>query len=612
MENKYVVGNVVLIDGLKVIVKMLENTNMLTYFYKDKIYKGVSIGEYLGIIRGPYKIVAKVEKEYLEDVKKDYSNQISEEERYVRKVELKVIGYIINGKFKPGIKFLPMIYNEVILLDEEEIFKAIKGDEGKYKYTIPFGKILKEDINMELPWNLLFNTHIGIFGNTGSGKSNTLTKLYTELFKLQDKSIINLKDRSKFIIIDFNGEYTKEDVITKNKNVIELSTKLRDGKDKIKLAYEKFFDIETLSIIFSATEKTQQPFLKNALNHFKSDWIQDTNQIITSIGTGFYNVFKANNNKESLSLLNKVLEIIKFSKEDISDVELKKWLTCLWHSKNNTFYYDNNIFINNKSEEEILNVRSKFESGIVRNNDIQNINFIDKLKIMIYLQLIYGLRYQCVQFDHINPLLQRIESRSKFLNKLIEIDEEESDSFLDIISLRDCNQEAKKIIPLLIAKQNYELHKKSINPDKLDKTFHIIIDEAHNILSEQSTREEETWKDYRLEVFEEIIKEGRKFGFYMTIASQRPYDISPTIMSQIHNYFLHRLVNELDLRMISNTINTLDSLSKDSIPNLAPGQCVLTGTIFEPSILVQVDKLEKSKMPNSDNADLYELWFNKN
>ena len=339
--------------------------------------------------------------------------------------------------------------------------------------------------------------------------------------------------------------------------------------------------------------------------------MQDTNQIITSIGTGFYNVFKANNNKESLSLLNKVLEIMKFSKENISDVELKNWLTCLWHSKNNTFYY-NNVFINDKDEEDILNVRTKFEGEMVRNNDIQNINFIDKLKIMIYLQLIYGLRYQYVQFDHINPLLQRIESRSKFLNKLIEIDEEKSDTVLEIISLRDCNQEAKKIIPLLIAKQNYELHKKSINSDKLDKTFHIIIDEAHNILSEQSTREEENWKDYRLEVFEEIIKEGRKFGFYMTIASQRPYDISPTIMSQIHNYFLHRLVNELDLRMISNTINTLDSLSKDSIPNLAPGQCVLTGTMFEPSILVQVDKLEKSKMPNSDNADLYELWFNKN
>lgn len=45
------------------------------------------------------------------------------------------------------------------------------------------------------------------------------------------------------------------------------------------------------------------------------------------------------------------------------------------------------------------------------------------------------------------------------------------------------------------------------------------MDEAHNILSYQSTRESESWKDYRLEVFEEIIKEGRKFGVFMTIAS---------------------------------------------------------------------------------------------
>lgn len=127
-----------------------------------------------------------MEKEYLEDVYQNSLNQVSEKDRYIRKVELKVIGHIVNDKFKAGIKFLPMIYNEVVLLEEDEIFKAIRGNEEKYKYTIPFGKILNEDINISLPWNLLFNTHIGIFGNTGSGKSNTLTKLYTELFRLND------------------------------------------------------------------------------------------------------------------------------------------------------------------------------------------------------------------------------------------------------------------------------------------------------------------------------------------------------------------------------------------------------------------------------------------
>ena len=182
-------------------------------------------------------------------------------------------------------------------------------------------------------------------------------------------------------------------------------------------------------------------------------------------------------------------------------------------------------------------------------------------------------------------------------------------SFLTIISFKDCNQDAKKILHLLISKQLYNEHIKCSNSNgKIVKTCHLIIDEAHNILSEQSTREAESFKDHRLEVFEQIVKEGRKFGFYLTISSQRPYDISPTIISQLHNYFIHRLVNDMDLKMLSHTINTLDKLSKERIPNLSPGQCIITGTLFDLPLLIQVKKLNDEKSPNSKNADILELW----
>lgn len=180
---------------------------------------------------------------------------------------------------------------------------------------------------------------------------------------------------------------------------------------------------------------------------------------------------------------------------------------------------------------------------------------------------------------------------------------------LNIISFRNCNSDAKKMLPLLVAKQLYDEQKINIADDaEITSTVHLIIDEAHNILSAQSSREEESWKDCRLEVFEEIIKEGRKFGFFITLASQRPYDISPTIISQLHNYFIHRLVNEQDLRMIANAVNSLDSISKSQIPSLAPGQCIITGTSFEMPLLIQVEKLSKERSPSSDNADLVKLW----
>lgn len=56
--------------------------------------------------------------------------------------------------------------------------------------------------------------------------------------------------------------------------------------------------------------------------------------------------------------------------------------------------------------------------------------------------------------------------------------------------------------------------------------------------------------------------------------------------------------------MINNVINTLDSVSKSSVPNLAPGQCVITGTSFELPLVVQIEKLPKDLSPNSESANL--------
>lgn len=173
--------------------------------------------------------------------------------------------------------------------------------------------------------------------------------------------------------------------------------------------------------------------------------------------------------------------------------------------------------------------------------------------------------------------------------------------------MRRCNNEVKKVLPLLFAKHYYNGHKTTVaNPP--DRTVHLIIDEAHNILSDQSARESETWKDYRLEQFEEIIKEGRKFGMFITIASQRPADISPTIVSQLHNFFIHRLVNDRDLYLVDNTISTLDSLSRSHIPSLAQGCCVVTGTAFDLPMVIQVDRLPSNKQPASEDVDLEKLW----
>lgn len=604
-NSPFVVGNVIEIDGMKVLIEMNENSNTLTYFYNGKTYRGVSIGEYIGIIRGPYKIVGKVEKEYLKDMAKNIEEQRYDLNRYVRQVSINVLGSFYHGEFSFGIKAFPLIYNEVVLLEDEEI-RQIIGENVNYNYLIDLGETIQESINVPIEWNKLFNTHFGIFGNTGSGKSNTLTKLFTELFKLNGDTF-KIFDKSSFLFLDFNGEYCEPNVFSEDKKVIKLNTKKSISEisvdDKISLEPTVFWNVETLSILFSATEQTQRPFLQKALNNYLSETGEVTSEILTeNIYWGFVNVFQANNNKDALRILKRVYKKIK-----LGDAP---WENLAWHSASNTYYQPGtNIYINN-CQDQVLpkanELNTMLNSNEIKGN-IRSLSLIEKLSVIVHLQLIYGLKYNHVQYEHINPLISRIESRAVDLDKVLTVNSEGGTSPITVISLRNCNQDIKKIVPLLISKQKYQQHKdnlENIGPS----TFHLIIDEAHNILSDKSKREQESWKDYRLEVFEEIVKEGRKFGFYMTIASQRPADISPTIVSQLHNFFIHRLVNDNDLRLIDNTISTLDRVSKNTIPSLGPGQCIVTGTSFNLPLTIQVKKLIRDQAPSSENVDLVNLW----
>lgn len=242
------VGEVIAVRGVKVSIKVFESSNKDTLFYDGTKYKGVSIREYVQIERGFKKIICIVEGEYLDE------KRVDDEQQCIRTVDLKPIGYFESGRFFEGIKHLPLIKDPVYLLEENKL-SDIYGNVGGGDFVI--GKLLKEEFPVSLPWQKLFNTHIGIFGNTGSGKSNTLTNLYTTLF---DKKIKLIKDKSQFVIIDFNGEYTNGQLTSEqHKRIYTLNT--RKAENKFPLAKSEFWDTDTLSLLFQATQNTQKPFI---------------------------------------------------------------------------------------------------------------------------------------------------------------------------------------------------------------------------------------------------------------------------------------------------------------------------------------------------------------
>ena len=587
------VGEVIAINGIKITLVVFEESNKDTLFYDGRKYKGISIKEYVKIVRGFRDIICIVEGEYLDE------NRYSEEHEkkfYIRKVELRPIGYFDKGIFNEGVKYLPLIKDQAFLLEEDKLENIYgKGKQGEFV----IGKLLKENFPVSLPWQKIFNTHIGIFGNTGSGKSNTLTKLYTTLF---DNKIQQIRGKSKFIVIDFNGEYTSNQLVGDEfKHVYKLNTRTKE--DKFPLASTEFWDTETLSILFQATQNTQKPFINRIING-RERFAGNPDSFLDYIKKTYELIFTSALPKpDSLDLIREVTELI-----GLNDLT-KKLKKVAWHGNANNSFYINlddgrgNRYFNSQGDiyQEIL-------APLVQDIILPKIDAFEEFKLRCCIQLIRDLTYGYVQYEFIQPLLKRIESSLGSLRKVIDIIENQADTMpVTIISLRKCKQDVKKVLPLLIAKHYYHPHKDKVaNPP--DKTIHLIIDEAHNILSQQSSRESESWKDYRLEMFEEIIKEGRKFGVFLTLSSQRPADISPTIVSQIHNFFIHRLVNDRDLLLIDNTISTLDNISRSMIPNLSKGCCIVTGTSFNLPMLLQVDVLERSKQPDSEDVDLERIW----
>jgi hypothetical protein len=615
-QSVFKVGTVCSVDGREVSVKVDKLKNSSHLIFKGELIKNVSVGSYIKILKGFIPIIGKVETEFIVP-RKDYlkSKYYTQEEQINRELKIKLLGYLENDKYCRGIKELPLIDNECFLLTNEEFEQIHHFVSDGSDIPLQIGTLASDPfVSIKLGVKALFSSHIGIFGNTGSGKSYTLSKLYRQLFVYFEGNN-NFKANAKFLFFDFNGEYSGKDVIISNKKVYNLST--RQKNDTLPFSNEDLLNLDLLCIFANATEKTQRPFIKRCIDLMKK--VQKDKNNREEEENHFKNILKKQikdilcmSDKVKADLLLDYVENIlpeKFDSKDIAE-SLRKDFN--FHNKNNYFYTvgnNTNAFKNNIREhpELVENLIIYKQVDAFAFSD----NFIHKFIKIMYVQLIYDVLNNRAMNEHIAPAINKLKSIEADIEKLYDFSEENTDFWKDnnivVVNLSNVNLESKKIIPMLLAHKLYKEHKAKKEEDL--SYLNIIVDEAHNILSYQSNRESETWKDYRLEVFEEIIKEGRKFGVFMTIASQRPSDISSTIISQLHNYFIHRLVNENDIEKVNNAISYLDKVSIESLPILSTGVCVIAGQLAEMPIVVQIDRIEDENKPINETIDVIAKWI---
>jgi len=560
------------------------------------------------IRKGFNNIIGKVEGEFTKEVigEKGYAQMGNTIQRII---SISILGGLQAERFIHGLTELPLIGNLVYILEEAIIAKIFSFNSPDQ--TVRLGKIIgHDDYPFEIGVQEIACSHVGIFGNTGSGKSNTLAKLYRSII---DKYSLYpaFRQNSKFLVLDFNGEYGN---VFPGADLYLLSTKRYSEYDidpitgihyRYPVQYDDILNSEFWAIILEATEKTQKPFVKRTIKMFE----------------------RIRSRRENFDL-DELCDLIirtqaKYSelKYTMSDIFHTFGLRAEFDALDSQFHYNGQTrqFYCGRNDYDVTayKLQQTLFSGLTLNPD--NAYHLPSFRMFEFaIQYNYWreIARSYIAKEHIAPLISRAGNRCEDMEKIFVV--LDSDQYkeclrrqnnIEVLSLLNLNLAMKKIVPMIICKIKYA-EKKEAKKVALNSTLHLIVDEAHNILSDMSTRESEEWKDYRLESFEEIIKEGRKFGVFLTISSQCPSDISDTIISQLHNYFIHRLVNEEDLRKMYRSVAFADKASNEMIPILPAGGCLVSGLATNFPVLVQIDILPGESRPKSENVDINKAWPN--
>ena len=186
-----------------------------------------------------------------------------------------------------------------------------------------------------------------------------------------------------------------------------------------------------------------------------------------------------------------------------------------------------------------------------------------------------------------------------YLKKVFSIGENSEQ--LIIVDSSEVGSDALELMTSVISRMLFDCRKAKTGDNRRKNPIHLILDEAHRYIKKDA--------DYilRENIFERIAREGRKFSLFLLISSQRPSELSPTVLSQCGNYIIHRIQNEIDMRFVYTVLPYFSDDYTIKIKQQVPGEALIFGNCVPMPLHIKVHKAEPA--PDSDNCDVSKEWF---
>lgn len=630
--NERVIGRITAINHNNIIVELSQNLGSYITLYDGIRYVG-EIGSYVAIDDVNRRIIAEI-------VSVDEKNSLSKEKfnkvNSQRNLSISLLGEISNNRFNFGVTKMPPIYSEIKIISENDLKLMLDIDQGtivddnkktKLK-VIPIGtSVMFPEYQVKVKVNEFFGFHFAVFGNTGSGKSNTIAKLIQNIFSKDNYSAKG----AKFIIFDSNGEYEPAFASLTDINP-EIKTKFmstsREAENRLTIPVWAL-SIDDWTVLLHASDKTQVPILSRALDLIKVfDGLQDDdtsnkvkNHIIASV---IKEILAGSENPTAMNA--KLLAVLsKFNTKDINletvipidtqkdinqgGINAKTPNTSLQICQAASVSYGKMYApysIIDYCNQHITDISNMFDKKTVVPYSLDRFSeavefavlyegSVSSSKIYEYTStLLTRLKHLCdseqgdffakTDYATIDEYINSIIGESQILN-------------IDISSLDDT---ATEVVTKVFSKMLFDYMKKM--PQRNSMPVNLILEEAHRFI-----RSDMDYGVLGYNIFERIAKEGRKFGLLMGISSQRPSELSKTVVSQCSNFIIHKIQNPDDINYISRMVPYVNQGIVDRITYLRCGHALVFGTAINLPTLTAFEKASPS--PNSGNSNIVEKWY---
>jgi len=557
-------------------------------------------------------------------------NQAGQEERYV---------------FHRGADALPSVGSAVLLPTEKQLRSIVESGERRHVRigTSP----LASNAEVRIDPDRLFGRHLAVLGNTGSGKSCSVAGLIRwSLETAQSKRKDHSKPNARFIVLDPNGEYSRAFGGTGSDlkaRIFKIAPKVGELALKVPLW---FWNSAEWSSFTQASAKTQRPTLIQALRTVRdgqTDAPESTSHelrrflrtIVTTIrieknaGTPWGAFPKPKSFFEKLEKWRNSLEpeLAALQGDEHSQLHafIQQLQACHNARSGNYPQYD----FSREEVSGLLGAASNAHAAFGGSeSDTEPLDVDAPLPFTgdAFLRSVEATAEMLNVSEHTETLLIRIRSllRDSRIKQVIGDSPDETleqwlgdnigadgakNGCLSIIDLSLVPTEVIHVVTAVIARMIFESLQRYRKLNKVVLPTVLVMEEAHTFIKHyKDDIENYDAATVCCQVFERIAREGRKFGLGLVLSSQRPSELSPTVLSQCNTFLLHRISNDRDQELVHRLVpDNLRGLLRE-LPSLPSQNAILLGWASELPMLVKIDDLPKTQQPHSDDPDFWSVW----